>query len=138
MKHLTFLISLVLMFTFFTSSIAKDTDKDWDKFSQNLVYTIKTHHEGLKQSALQRIIQYSDKLDVQKAAFDIYNIYRWHNNDRVRRLALVALYNTNYSWAMNQILKDSKYETSPTLKRQMDFMVNEYFTSQSDKNLATN
>jgi hypothetical protein len=42
----------------------------------------------------------------------------------MRRLALVALNNTNYDWAMNQIVEDIKIEQSPALKRQMIFMVN--------------
>ena len=127
MKHFTFLLSIVLMFTFTLSTIAKDTEENWQQFSQNLVKTINSQHQGLKQSAMQRVIQYSDKLDVKDAAFDIYNVYRFNENENLRRLALVALYNTNYSWAMNQIVKDSEIEQSPALKRQMSFMVNEYF-----------
>ncbi|MFC2088097.1 hypothetical protein ACFLSX_00715 [Calditrichota bacterium] len=124
MRQITFLILIVSMFTLVTSTVAKDKQENWEKFSQSLVETIKSQNDGLKQSAMQRIIQYSDKLDVKEAAFDIYNVYRWHNNDNVRRLALVALYNTKYDWAMNQIVKDIKIEHSPALKRQMIFMVN--------------
>ena len=140
MRHFTFLFIIVLMFTFVTGVFAGDKEENWDKFSQSLVKMFKSHNEGLKQSAMQHIIQYSDKLDVQDAAFDIYNIYRWHKDAQVRRLALVALYNTNYDWAMNQIVKDLKIEQSPALKRQMVFMINEHFTGKpkSDSNyLAT-
>ena len=141
MKHLSSLLITVLMFTFITGVFAGDKEQNWDKFSQSLVKMFKSHNEGLKQSAMQHIIQYSDKLDVQEAAFDIYNIYRWHKDVQVRRLALVALYNTNYEWAMNQIVKDIKIEQSPALKRQMKYMVHEYFSGQSKSDynyLATN
>jgi len=140
MKHLTFLLSIVLVFTLTLSSIAKDSDKDWNKFSQNLVRTLKSNHEGLKQSAMQRVIQYSDNLDVKDAAFNIYNVYRFEENENLRRLALVALYNTNYSWAMHQIAKDLEKERSPTLKKQMNFMLNEYFKVKQNNfsSLASN
>jgi hypothetical protein len=130
MKHLTFLLSIVLVFSFTLTTMAKDKDENWQQFSQNLVKTLKSQHDGLKQSAMQRVIQYSDKLDVKDAALDIYTIYRWHNNDKVRQLALVALYNTNYDWAINQIAKDFDIESSPALKRQMYFMVNNYFSTK--------
>ena len=133
MKQLTFLLSIVLVFSFTLTTMAKDKDENWQQFSQNLVETLKSQHEGLKQSAMQRVIQYSDKLNVKGAAFDIYNVYRFHENENLRRLALVALYNTNYSWAMNQIVKDSETEQSPALKRQMSFMVNEYFKNKSEE-----
>ena len=140
MKRLTFLLTIVLTFIFILSAIAKDSDKDWNTFSQNLVVTLKSNHDALKQSAMQRIIQYSHKVDVKDAAFDIYNVYRFNDNQNLRRLALVALYNTNYNWAMNQIVKEWEKEQSPALKKQMSFMVHEYFKDQSNSNtdLASN
>ena len=140
MKRYTFLLSFVLIFTLTLSTFAKDSDKDWKKFSQNLVTTLKSNHDGLKQSAMQRVIQYSDKLDVKDAAFNIYNVYRFEKNENLRRLALVALYNTNYNWAMDQIVKELENEQSPILKKQMSFMVNEYFKERQDSysSLASN
>ena len=132
MKHFTFLLSLVLIFTFATATLAGDNEENWEKFSQSLVKMFKSDNDGLKQSAMQRIIQYSDKLDVKEAAFAIYNIYRWHKDIHVRRLALIALYKTNYDWAMKQIVQDLKIESSPALKRQMVYMVNEYYKDKHD------
>ena len=132
MKQLTLLLSIVLVFSFTLTTVAKDTEENWQQFSQNLVKTLKSNHEGLKQSAMQRVIQYSDRLDVKDAAFDIYNVYRFNDDVRVRRLALVALYNTNYSWAINQIAKDSETVPSAALKKQMNYMVNEYFKEKSN------
>ena len=136
MKHLSYLFIFVLMFTLITAAVAQEEKENWQKFSKSLVEMFKSDNDGLKQSAMQHIIQYSNKLDVKDAAFDIYNIYRWHKDVQVRRLALVALYNTNYDWAMNQIVKDIKIETSPALKRQMKYMVKEHFVGQpkSDTN----
>ena len=140
MKRYTFLLSFVIVFTLTISTFAKDSIKDWKKYSQNLVATLKSNHDGLKQSAMQRVIQYSDKLDVKDAAFNIYNVYRFEKNEKLRRLALVALYNTNYNWAMDQIANDLENEQSPILKKQMSFMVNEYFKERQNSysSLASN
>ena len=133
MKHFTYFFIIILMFTLATSSIANDNEDKWEKFSQSLVEMFKSDNDGLKQSAMQRIIQYADKLDVKDAAFDIYNIYRWHKDTKMRQLALVTLNSIKYDWAMRQLHKDIKIEESPTLKRQMVFMVNEYFSKQQQE-----
>jgi hypothetical protein len=130
MKHFTFLFIILLLFTLATSNVAGERDIDWNRFSQSLVKAFKSGNEGLKQSAMQRIIQYSDQLSVQKAAFQLYNIYRWHKNTQVRQLALVALYKSNNEWAMNQLVKAIKIEKSPVLRRQMIFMIDEYFKNK--------
>jgi hypothetical protein len=131
MKQFTYFFIAVLLLTLATSAIANDNVDKWEKFSQSLVQMFKSDNDGLKQSAMQRIIQYADKLDVQDAAFDIYNIYRWHKDTKMRQLALVTLNSIKYEWAMKQLYKDIKIEESPSLKRQMVFMVNEYFSKQS-------
>ena len=140
MKQLTFLLSIVLIFTFTLTTIAKDAEENWQQFSKSLVSTLKSNHAGLKQSAMQRVIQHSENLDVKDAAFDIYNVYRFSDNVKVRQLALVALYNTNYAWAINQIAIDRETEELPALKKQMTFMVNEYFKEKSKEydSLASN
>jgi hypothetical protein len=118
------------MFTFVMAVIAGDEDENWGKFSQSLVEMFNSDNEGLKQSAMMQIIVYSDKLNVQEAAFDIYNIYKFHKNIHMRHLALVTLYHLNYEWAMNQLVKESKIEQSPILKKQLIYMVNEYNKSK--------
>ena len=48
----------------------------------------------------------------------------------MRHLALVALYHLNYEWAMNQLIKESKKEQEPILKKQLLYMINEYNKSK--------
>lgn len=126
MKHLTFLSIFVLLFSCLTIVLAGDGKENWEKFSKSLVEMFKSDNEGLKQSAMLQIITYADSLDVQDAAYDIYNIYKWHKDEKMRQLALVALYHIQYDWAMNQLVEDIKKEKSPILKKQLIFMVDEY------------
>ena len=97
MKPLSLLIIFVLMPTLITSAIAGDEQENWEKFSKSLVEMFKSDNEGLKQSAMLQIITYADKLDVQDAAYDIYNIYKWHKDEKMRQLALVTLYHIEYA-----------------------------------------
>ena len=126
MKHLTFLFIFVLLFSCLSIVLAGDGKENWEKFSKSLVEMFKSDNEGLKQSAMLQIIIYADSLDVQDAAYDIYNIYKWHKDEKMRQLALVALYHIQYDWAMNQLVEDIKKEKSPILKKQLIFMVDEY------------
>ncbi|MFC2088098.1 hypothetical protein ACFLSX_00720 [Calditrichota bacterium] len=126
MKHITFLLSIVLMFTFFTAADAGEKGENWEKFSKSLVETLKSDNEGLKQSAMMQIMVFCDSLDVKDAAFDVYNIYKFHKDNQMRHLALVTLYHLKSDWAMIQLTKDLKTEESPLLKKQIMFMVKEY------------
>jgi hypothetical protein len=137
MKRFTFLFIFVLMFTFITAGLAGDKETDWDKFSQSLVKIYKCDNDGLKQSAMQKIIKYSDKLDVQEAAYDIYKIYKWHKDFNMRRLALVTLSHIKYDWAMKQLARDIKTEESPALKNQMIAIVKEYNQNNESEDLVT-
>lgn len=130
MRHITFLFIIVLMFIFVMAAVAGDEDENWEKFSQSLVKMFKSDNEGLKQSAMMQIIVYSDSLDVQDAAYDIYNIYRWHKNDHMRHLALVTLYHIKYDWALKELTKDIKIEKSPVIKKQLIYMISEYNKSK--------
>ena len=120
------------MSIFVMAAVAQQEEENWEKFSQSLVKMFKSDNEGLKQSAMMQIIVYSDSLDVQDAAYDIYNIYRWHKNDHMRHLALVTLYHIKYDWTMHQLAKDIKFEESPSLKNQMKVIVNEYFNQNNE------
>ena len=126
MKYLSFLFIFVLLFSCLTMVLAGDDKGNWEKFSKSLVEMFKSDNEGLKQSAMLQIIIYADSLDVQDAAYDIYNIYKWHKDEKMRQLALVTLYHIQYDWAMNQLVEDIKKEESPILKKQLIFMVDEY------------
>jgi len=116
MKKL-FTISLVFVFAFmFGNAIASD---DWNTFSDNLVQALQSDNDGLKISAMQLIIKHGDKVWVHDATFQVYQIFKEHENARMRQLALVTLHKINSEWFLNELPKDLAKETSPALRHQM-------------------
>ena len=108
---------LILSFLSYSSSLAGDQPDKWQKASQNMVYALKHGPDGLKQSVLQNIIRYGENLQMDEAVFEIMSIYRSHPDERVRQLALVALYKMNNSWALSFLERAVKFEKSPKLRK---------------------
>jgi hypothetical protein len=102
---------------FYSSSLAGDQPDKWQMASQNMVYALKYGPDGLKQSVLQNIIRYGEDLQVDEAVFEVMSIYRSHPDERVRQLALVALYKMNNSWALSFLERAVKFEKSPKLRK---------------------
>ena len=98
--------------------MAQEREVNWKAFSVNLVKALKSDNPGLQQSAMQRIIRYADKLDVDAAVYDIANIFRFDKNSRVRRLAMVTLSSINSDKSMEYLSKYLKYEEEKSIKKQ--------------------
>lgn len=110
-------ISLVFVFAFmFSNAIASD---EWNTFSDNLVQALQSNNDGLKVSAMQLIIKHADKVWVQDATFQLYQIFKNHENPRMRQLALVTLDKIKSTWFMNELRNDLADETNPTLRHQI-------------------
>ncbi len=93
------------------------TEADWAAFSQNLVVGLATDNDGLRASALQMIVRYGDKLDVQDATFDVVRIYRSHKDERMRRLAAVTCAHMKSKWAVSFLRMSEPFERSQKVKR---------------------
>ncbi|UCF64447.1 MAG: hypothetical protein JSW33_01060 [bacterium] len=113
------IIIATMMFVVFSNLLAGETDGRWDMASRNMVEGLKNGNDGLKQSILQNIIRFGDSLDVNEAIFEIMRIYRNHENEGMRQLALIALHKTNNQWAMNFLERAIKFEKSPRLRKSM-------------------
>jgi hypothetical protein len=92
---------------------------DWETFSENLVNAFVVGNDGVKVSAMQNIITYSNYLDVQDAAFDVVRIYRNHPNQKVRQMAAVTITKLNNKWAEYFLKSNTKFEDNPMIKRQI-------------------
>lgn len=92
------------------------TAADWQAFSENLLVGLASDNDGLRASALQRIIQYGDRLDVQAAAFDVARIYREHEDDRMRRLAAVSCMHLKNKWAVSFLRMSEPFERSEKIR----------------------
>ena len=113
------LISITLVFVVVLMFGQAKASDEWNTFSDNLVLALQCDCDGLKASAMQLIIKHADKVWVHDAAFDLYQIFKYHENERMRQLALVTLYKINNEWFLGELKKDLKDETSPAIRHQM-------------------
>jgi len=121
---------LTLLFVWAGLVQAQTRDVNWDAFSTNLIKAIKSGHPGLQQSAMQRIIQYADNLDVEDAVWTISQILRFDDDYRVRRLAMVTLYKINSDKALAYIGQNLKFEKDQTLKKHGCCILNEFYAAK--------
>jgi hypothetical protein len=123
------IIILVMVF-FVTDTQAKPHKVNWDAFSINLVIALKSNHPGLQESAMQRIIRYSDSLNVDDAVYDIALIFRFDDNPQLRRLAMVTLSKINTDHSLGYLCQFMKYEDNPAIKKQCCRVITNYYASQ--------
>ena len=111
---------LCLVFLSFNTLMAVEPDQvDWDKFSKNLVKSLKSSNQGVQLSAMQLVIRYSDKVDVGSARHDVMRVFRSHKNQKVRQLAMVTLYTINNRWDMGYLEMHYRFEEDPVIKKHL-------------------
>ncbi|MCK5454928.1 MAG: hypothetical protein KAJ16_11225 [Calditrichia bacterium] len=111
------IVTMVIVFAMCSLVAAGNVETKWDMASRNMVDGLKYGNDGLKQSILQNIIRFGDSLDVNEAIFEIMRIYRNHENEGMRQLALIALHKTNDDWAMTFLQRAVRFEKSPKLRK---------------------
>jgi hypothetical protein len=122
MKYLTVLAVLLNLFlsqVAFAGDNSRLDKVNWEAFSANLVEGLTMNNDGVRQAALQHIITYGKRLDVNDAVFDIVRIYRSSKNQRYRQLAVVALTKIESDYAAYYLKRSLKFENNPTIRRQL-------------------
>jgi hypothetical protein len=89
---------------------------DWEAFSTNLVRALGTENDGLQNTAMQLVIKYADRVDVHRARFDVMRLYRDHDDDRVRRMAVVTLGAMKNNWALGFLARSVAFEKDPAVR----------------------
>ena len=125
----TFVIMLVLSLSF--SLYADGSKTDWQAYSANLVKAVKKGSPGLKQSAMQRVIQYGDKLDVSEASYEIGRIFGYNDEAAVRRLAMITLHKINTDKSMYYLQKYLPLETNESVKKQANSILYDYLAANN-------
>ncbi len=128
---ITFLmVCLLSSFAFATST----NDKvDWDAFSANLNRALKSENMGVKLSAMQLVIKYSDKIDVSNSVFDVMREFRDNEELAIRQLSLVTLYKMNNEWAIDFLKRLHKFEENTKIKNTIKAIVFAYDNDEQDK-----
>ncbi len=122
---------IVILILLLSSNIFAEKGKvNWEAFSKNLIVALKSNHPGLQESAMQRVIQYTDNLDVTDGVYDIALIFRFDNNPQMRRLAMVTLSKINSDNSLNYLCQYLKYEDNPSIRRQCCCIIRDYYVSK--------
>lgn len=100
-----------------TSEAAAVDAATWNVFSKNLIHALRMDNEGVQVAAMQYVIRYNDRLDVDEAAIDVMRIYRNHDDDNVRRMAVVALSRMQSDTALGFLRLSRDYEKSERVKQ---------------------
>ncbi|NOX90560.1 MAG: HEAT repeat domain-containing protein [Calditrichaeota bacterium] len=132
MKYSKLLAVVVLSAVFCLASLAQAQNNkvDWEAFSINLVKAVKSDNPKLQQSAMQHIIKYADKVNVDDAVWTIARIFGFDKNPSVRRLAMVTLYKINTQKSLSYLQEYLSLEDNQSLKRQGNIMIKEYWIAQ--------
>jgi hypothetical protein len=109
-----------------SQSLASEKEINWKQVSKNLVRSLASDNEGLRQSAMAFFVEHADKLDINESVYDVMRIYRNHPNLRVRKLALVTLYKMQNKWAMEFLKVDLRFQDEQELKNMVAAIVLEY------------
>ncbi len=93
---------------------AKLTTAQWYSYGDRLADALASGHEGVQQGALRMIILYGDYMELKRTAvFDVVRIYRNHQDDRLRRMAVVALGKIQDPWGLDMLKRSARFEKSP-------------------------
>ncbi|NUO83629.1 hypothetical protein HUU05_26440 [candidate division KSB1 bacterium] len=108
------------------NSSAQEKAINWKLVSKNLVRSLASENDGLRQSAMDFFVKHSDKLDINDAVYSVMNVYRNHDDLRMRKLALVTLYKMQNKWAMEFLKVDLRFQDSQELKRMVAAILQEH------------
>ena len=136
MQRVKLLAAVFMVAVFFFSAGSQTVladDVNWDAFSVNLVKALKSENDGLRRSAMSKVIKYGEKLNVDEAVFDVMKVFRSNNNVKDRQLALVTLHKMQNSWAMDFLKRHLSLEKDDELKHQIQYVVYEYYGTDGSK-----
>lgn len=127
--RIVFIAIVVLCLTGAAFSAKTADQVDWKAFSENLAVAVCSDNPGLQNSALCMIVQYADNLEIERGTiFDIVRIFRSENDPNVRLLAMVALYKTEDTWAMDYLKRHRAFETDLRIQKICCYAVKAYYT----------
>ncbi len=118
--HRNFIVAgFVLLFLLSFGFAQEAKTPDWKSFSKQLVKSVKSENEGVRISAMQQIIRFSDSVKVTSARYVVMEKFLTAKDRGVRQLALVTLYKIGNWFDMGYLQLHYPYEKDPVLKHQI-------------------
>jgi hypothetical protein len=96
---------------------AEMSEAQWSSFNHSLVTALESESEFMQQAAMRYAIQYADNVNIRSVMTDVMAIYRNHEDDNVRRLAVVTLASMKSGFAANYLRLNQTHEKSIPVKR---------------------
>ena len=127
------LIFLVLVSLSSLAFAGNNENVNWKKFSDNLTKSLKSENIGVRLSAMQLIIRYSDKIDVTDGVFDVMREFRNNDDQNIRKLALITLYKMNDNWAIEFLKMQHQYEENQDIKNKIEHIVYAYENNNQEQ-----
>lgn len=88
-----------------------------DAISSAVGDALETSHFGLQTSALRLVITYAEDIHFNRTTvFDVVRLYRDHKDDRVRRMAVVALGELGDPWGNDMLRRSLRFEKNASVK----------------------
>lgn len=112
--------------TISAATAARMSAAKWEQFGNTLVSALDSGHHGLQQGALRMIIQYGAYVDVKDGVFDAMRLYRDHEDDNVRRMAVVALGEMKSEWAVRFLERAIHFERVPSVQQTMRAVIQQH------------
>ena len=110
---------------------------DWDAFNKNLAVALNHSNPGVRTSAYSLISQYASYPGFHVSCESVYDICRefrnTKNDESVRLMAMVALYKTGDTWAMDFLKRHAEHEKDQRIKRVCCSMCQKYFNPASEQ-----
>ena len=79
---------------------------------------------------MQRIIRYSDSLEITDAVYDVALIFRFDGNPQMRRLAMVTLSKINTDHSLSYLCQYLKYEGNSSIRKQCCVIIRDYYVAK--------
>ena len=96
------------------------TTEEWHAYGESLEDALGSNNRGIREGALRMIIFYGPVLDIdRKGAYRITRIMRGDRDDRLRRMAVVALGEIDSDWGLDLLRRSIRYERTPAVKQTM-------------------
>jgi len=103
-----------------TDEAARLTATEWVAYSHRISDALASENDGLRQAALRMTVLYADNLNLDRRdTIEMFRVFRDHPNDRMRRLAVVALCAQDDHWGIEMLARSYRFEDNPGVKYQI-------------------
>lgn len=110
-----------------TDEAARLTATEWVAYSNRISDALASDQDGLREAALRMTVLYGDRLKLDRTdTFEMIRVFRDHKNNRMRRLAVVALNAQDDHWGMEMLARSYKFEDDPGVHYQIAAVLLDY------------